>query len=525
MREAVSAIPRRPDYQNGNFEGVLLVFDSGGLPVGRYPDPSVTVPASLLLKVARTRTDGVTQAQLAEAAGISPAALNRYENGLREPSVAEVQRIVGHTDLRLVPMLRREPRSNGIADLELPDPFPYAPGDLGLVARLPAALLSRTDSSLPGDDESGPQLPEALLHYYEIEDLARDARQVVGRLQQAWGEEHDRRTVMEERYRDLIHQLGAVGYGACQAVAVLARVIDERYVEEPPGRLLSRSTPEPARMGTLSWAHVVCCLRAEAALCAERAALLRSALKAADLQSMARARQENAQEKARTDPDGLAEGELEAAREEFEQAHQESSNLCWGGVGGVRRIGQAGERYLAVELDALAQRARALYDNLADTAAFTAWRARHITVDPLYDLWLDGALSLWHAPPVLYSDEEAFYAAWEHRDLAAARKELLEIRPGASLGSVEGTFPDQSGGHWAVSIEVPSATASNDDWTEPTAVVTARQRAARDRRTGGAVYVLAQDVDARQAGALMDQMRGAETLDSIGTVAARLRAL
>lgn len=49
--------------------------------------------------------------------------------------------------------------------------------------------------------------------------------------------------------------------------------------------------------------------------------------------------------------------------------------------------------------------------------------------------------------------------------------------------------------------------------------------ASRDRRTGGAVYVLAQDVDARRAGALMDQMRGPETLDSIGKVPAWLRAL
>ncbi|MFG3285253.1 hypothetical protein [Streptomyces sp. NPDC048111] len=158
-------------------------------------------------------------------------------------------------------------------------------------------------------------------------------------------------------------------------------------------------------------------------------------MKAADRQSVARAQQESVQEKARTDPKSLAEGELEAAREEFEQAHQECSDLCWGGVGGVRRIGQAGERYLAVELDALAQRASALYNDLAGTAAFTAWRARHVTADPLYDLWLDGGLSMWHAPPVLYSDEDAFYAAWEHRDLAAARKVLLEIRPGASLGS------------------------------------------------------------------------------------------
>ncbi|MEU3304557.1 hypothetical protein ABZ729_32795 [Streptomyces sp. NPDC006678] len=80
-----------------------------------------------------------------------------------------------------------------------------------------------------------------------------------------------------------------------------------------------------------------------------------------------------------------------------------------------------------------------------------------------------------HTPPAYYTDDEAFYAAWEHRDLAAARKELLERYPHSSLRSVEGTFRDQCGGQWGLSIEVPSATARNDYWTEPTAVVTARQ--------------------------------------------------
>ncbi|WP_434600120.1 helix-turn-helix domain-containing protein [Streptomyces sp. A5-4] len=485
----------------------------------------MTVPASLLLKMARARTEGLTQARLAEAADISPAALNRYENGLREPSLAEVQRIVGHTDVRLVPALRREPRSRGIADLELPDASPYAPDERAVEMRLPAELLSR-NGSLPGDDDNGPLLPEALLHLYAIQDLARDARQVAGRLQLAWREEHEKQSAIEERYRDLIHQLQPVGYGACQADAVLARAIDDRHdTEERPGRRRARSAPEPARLGTLAWAHVVCCLRAEAALCAERAALLRGALTAAERQSAARARLEAAQERARTAPDRLEEGELEAAREELDQAHQRCRDLCWGGVGGVRRIGQAGERYLAIELDQLAQRARALFDELATTPAFTAWRARHASADPLYDLWLDGGLSLWHAPPALYPDTEAFYAAWEHRDLAAARKELLERHPRASLASVEGTFPDQTGGQWALSIQVPSATVCNDDWTEPTAVVTALQMAGRGGQGGGAVYMLARGVDARQAGALMDQMRGAKTLDQIGEVAARLRTL
>ncbi|MEU5436416.1 hypothetical protein AB0G73_23980 [Streptomyces sp. NPDC020719] len=170
------------------------------------------------------------------------------------------------------------------------------------------------------------------------------------------------------------------------------------------------------------------------------------------------------------------------------------------------------------------ERAAARRRELADTAAFTAWRTRHVAVDPLYDLWLDGALSLWPAPPPLYADEEAFYSAWEHRDLAEARKKLVEMRPTASLASVEGCFPDQSGREWAVSIQVPSATIHNDDWTEPTAVVTALQCAARDWRGGGAIYVLARGMDARQAGALMTQMRRADSLE-IGEVAARLHAL
>ncbi|MEU3304556.1 hypothetical protein ABZ729_32790 [Streptomyces sp. NPDC006678] len=162
---------------------------------------------------------------------------------------------------------------------------------------------------------------------------------------------------------------------------------DDGHVEERSGRLLARSAPEPVRIGTLAWAHVVCCLRAEAALCTERAALLRAALKAADRQSSARDRLKELQERARTAPDGIEEAELEAARKELEDAHQQCKDLCWGGV---RRIGHVGERYIAVELDHLAQRAQALFDELADTPAFTAWRARHTAVDPLYDLWLDG---------------------------------------------------------------------------------------------------------------------------------------
>ncbi|MFE7525774.1 helix-turn-helix domain-containing protein, partial [Kitasatospora sp. NPDC057542] len=188
--------------------------------MARNPNPTAAIEAARLIALARQGSDNLSQSALAEELGITQAALSKYETGQREPSAADLQRIIAHTDYRLELFLRHEPRTPGIAErLTLPDPTPFAVSSLHLARRLPAQLAPRT-GLLPASPGDGPRLDEALLHLYELRHLLQDALRPEARLQRTYEQFH------HERDRDLIHLTLPIGAGASQALAVLARAID-----------------------------------------------------------------------------------------------------------------------------------------------------------------------------------------------------------------------------------------------------------------------------------------------------------
>jgi hypothetical protein len=141
--------------------------------------------------------------------------------------------------------------------------------------------------------------------------------------------------------------------------------------------------------------------------------------------------------------------------------------------GGVDDVGLAGERYLAAELGEFADRARALYEELAAEPAFAAWRADHAAIDPLYDTWLDGELSNLTAPPRLYTD-------WT----ALSKEHGAILEPDEEGGRA---VTDHCGQPWRIGLATTGPTAAVIAWRD------------HDGPPTGAVYLLAHEVDAVQA--------------------------
>lgn len=66
----------------------------------------VAVRSATLLRKARTRA-GLTQVALAARAGVTQSVISAYESGVREPSLATLERLVSATGLRLELRVRR----------------------------------------------------------------------------------------------------------------------------------------------------------------------------------------------------------------------------------------------------------------------------------------------------------------------------------------------------------------------------------------------------------------------------------
>lgn len=81
---------------------------------------SSAVDAAALIKEARTRA-GLTQAQLARAAGTSQPTLAAYESGAKSPSVRTLDRLVRASGASLDVRLRRAPAARGQLLAELRD--------------------------------------------------------------------------------------------------------------------------------------------------------------------------------------------------------------------------------------------------------------------------------------------------------------------------------------------------------------------------------------------------------------------
>ncbi|MET9777959.1 helix-turn-helix transcriptional regulator [Streptomyces sp. NPDC006367] len=277
------------------------------------------VPAAWLLQRARSEPD--TQMALARFLGVTQPSVHRYLTGEREPTFADLQRLIAGMGCRLELLVRTEPQATFPFQVDrLAARQPYRVKEPAL-ARLLPACLQREHGGFPADIPDGPTPGEALGWLYELRVLARQAAAPRRRLETI----SDRRPRLHDE--QLLRLLKPVGSGARQAATVLACAIDRAAQragrEERRPRRGSREIPD--RLGRRTWAHAVACVRAEATICTDLA---------------------------RTLPDE--------------------------------------DRYLAAELDELAQHSAALYQQAAATAAFTAWRTD--LDDPRYHDWLDGDL-------------------------------------------------------------------------------------------------------------------------------------
>ncbi|MER5638108.1 helix-turn-helix transcriptional regulator [Kitasatospora sp. NPDC002227] len=473
--------------------------------MARYPDPNAVISASSLIRRARTGTPDLSQNDLATAAGIGQTALSRYELGKREPTFADLQNIVGNSDYRLEVYLRREPRHQSpVATLLSYNAERFAVADRDLVRLLPPHLAPEKLQDQPSEQD-GPRLSDALLHYYEIRDLLRDTRRVEERLQQTFEQFGNARDI------ELIHQMLQVGIGAGQAATTLARAIDTGATTGPAGRRKTDPQDEP-RLTRTEWAHVACCLRAEEAILRDRVERLHQALTAADHRDQAAARLREAEALARTDNRTGDDPHVERARAELDAATRRCAALSRNG--GTADVGRAGERYLAVELAELADRASALFSALAADPAFARWRSEYAALDPLYDQWLDGPLSAALTPPQLYADTNAFYEA--NPALAAPWKTELEGGAAAHpFGSDERRAVDHLDREWQITVVGPT---SNDprEWPKPEAAVVATYCPDLSANDGkAAVYVLAENLHGAQAANLVQTAPNPASLTGI----------
>ncbi|NBE53969.1 hypothetical protein [Streptomyces boluensis] len=254
-------------------------------------------------------------------------------------------------------------------------------------------------------------------------------------------------------------------YGVGQAVSVMARYIDEHAPIEPKRRRGAAAEQLPY-FERLVWAHIVCCLRAEAAICAQRVLAQHRAMAAAaarkgaakqlerarwDLEHFNRTREERDLLHLKDDDKRKA---VEEAEAQLEQAQQECTSQSQHGAG--RDVGSAGEAYLALELEGLAERAQDLYERMAAEPAFTAWRAEHALIDPLYDSWLDGSLSEAFRPPEWFADPQTFLK----RQVFWGEAWREQIDQGGDVsrlfGAVERRVVDQFQREWEVALVAPA---------------------------------------------------------------------
>ncbi|CAM5282702.1 helix-turn-helix transcriptional regulator (plasmid) [Streptomyces viridifaciens] len=471
--------------------------------MARHPNPDAVIPAGWLITQARLRTGNLSQSALAEDSGVGQTALSRYETGRSAPSFEDLQRIVANTDYRLEVTLRHEPRDLGpVERLLRDDPLRFEVSDLNLRCRLPAQLAAPAGRFTPSQAD-GPSLAEALLYLYEIQDLARDALRPEQRLQQTY------ERYGSERDRDLFHQMLSVGVSASQAAAVLARTIDHGTARATRRRGRKDGTEEP-RITRNVWAHIVCCLRAQEAICRDRVARMDQALEAARRRQRAIDRLQEAEMLASSGsgPD------IEGAQAELESASRRCAALSRNG--GSVDVGLSGERYLAVELGELADRARTLFGRLAEHPSFGAWRSEHAKVDPLYDAWLDGQLAAALVPPRIYPDQGSFFQ--DRRRLAGPPAEKAKPEEGTPhLYERDGRrVQDQHGREWRIAITCPTAATASK--RKPTADVVAALDLPGEV-SGAPVYLLAENVDAAEAA---DVIAAAPNPASLADIAAKL---
>ncbi|MEU5417813.1 helix-turn-helix transcriptional regulator [Streptomyces sp. NPDC020667] len=461
--------------------------------MARFPDPGVAVTARNLLERAR---GSLSQAELGRRVGLTQAALSRYLGGQREPTFTELQRIIGGTDYRLHVSLRPEKYDeDAISYLMRQNSTTYRARDLALSQRLPR-VLNPGSGRLPASEPDGPRIDDALLFLYELADLRRAAGAPWHRLQKSW------ERYRSQRDRDLIHNIGAVGDGVGQAAAVMAQYIDEHVPLRQAKQRRRKADEDLPRVERLVWSHIVCAVRAEAAICRERASWMHQAMTAADDRRRAQDHLERVERTARDldragDQEAVAEGKARLAR-------AEKACAAWSQYGAARDVGRAGESTLAVELEEFAQRAQGLYEQLAAEPAFAAWRAEHAPADPLYDCWLDGPLRDACAPPEQFASAQAFAdqqfllgRAWRDRATETGWREQLDQAGAAALFSTtQGRVVDQFQRSWDIALIAPDPAMDARARREDDVLVAAVQA---DDSGPGAVYLLAENAHGPEA--------------------------
>ncbi|MEC4016772.1 hypothetical protein [Streptomyces sp. H27-D2] len=355
-------------------------------------------------------------------------------------------------------------------------------------AELRARLRWYLRGSTPGDRKltavgyAGPAAGDLLYWLYRLESIAEDVRSVLADIRSGptpcgLGCDFANRVT---------HALLPCGSGVDHALRLLRREFNRISLPKRPD-----AGPQPGQgppVELVVWAHIVCSVRAEAAICAERAALV----------------------------GGLGVSRRGAARERAMRQgapRQAPSSPQW------RECECAPPEGFAEAVVQSARHAELLFRDMARLPGFRAWRSM---ADPLYRGWLDGALYRTAAPPPLFRNCEELYrdypslaSGWEPGSDTAS-----QIADALPLGSLERYAQDQDGLEWAVIVAVPDEGADPRNWQEPTAAVVAAHLPPRSSQAF--CYVLADGLVPRD---VMRHLYGFRGLGSLEGIAAALGVL
>ncbi len=327
-------------------------------------------------------------AELARWAGVPKASGARWAERMLEDGFLLEEARTGRE--RLVRLNPDHPLYEVVADLVwvqqgvsgARDPYRLRPGvhpapalsihDHRVQQLVPVELQTRglTADLVRRDAFDGPDLARARTHVLRLE-------RMLGRvwfeptLQSTYGRWHD------ERDRDLIHLTLHLGQGTSQAARALRAMCTAREAAHD-------------RVGRTTWAHATFAVNADAVLCRTTAERLFEAVDVGRRLSAAAQELDAVQRRVsrpsvldETGLPGLAERDhavLTAAQEELESATaavQPGRHYLHGGTPPMTSIGQAGERLLAVQVQALSVELCGVVRDMSAEPSFQAWLEAH----------------------------------------------------------------------------------------------------------------------------------------------------
>lgn len=328
------------------------------------------VDGGWLLGIAR-RMSRLTQAELAERAGLSQSVVSRVEGGRQDPGFVELQEVLAAAGWRLDMSLERVLED----DQYLTYASGWAPDDLEVRRLMPEGLCGRMECDTP----TGPAVAEVSYLLGQAQTLACLAATPEWWFRAAYD------TFAIGRDRGMVHAVLHCGAGAAHGAWALRRAISDVHL--PADRLLRRKAQAaPLAVGAMAYAHATLAIRAEAIICAETARYCVSAAESASAYNRAR----NILKKARRDLEfsrayaeehghedwsyltELAAKIPELERAEAEALRQRDSHRLHSER--LEDIGTAGERILAAACTQAGWEAWKLYSQMAEHPSFQVWR-------------------------------------------------------------------------------------------------------------------------------------------------------